>query len=65
MDHDDLAIEDGFAFDVQSPGTLGKTFGPVQPVAGEDLPPTAVQMNLDPVAVIFGESTAHPWAHWA
>ena len=53
MNDHDLPIDDGLARDRKGAGNLGEALGPVETVAGEDLLSTAVQMNLDPVAVVF------------
>ena len=53
MDDHHFAIDDGFARNGERAGNLGEALGPVQPVAGEDLLPSAVEMDLDAVAVVL------------
>jgi hypothetical protein len=51
MDDYYLAVDNGFACDFQRASNLGEAFGPIQPISGEDLLPSAVEVNLDAVAV--------------
>ena len=53
MDDHHLAVDDGFARYGERAGNLGEALGPVQPVAGEDLLSSAVEMDLDAVAVVL------------
>ena len=53
MDDHDLAIDDGFAMDGQRTGNLGEALGPIQPSAGEDLLPSAVEVDLNAIAVVL------------
>ena len=53
MDDHHLPIDDGFAWNGQRAGNLGEALGPVQPVAGEDLLPSPVEMDLDAIAVVL------------
>jgi hypothetical protein len=39
MDDDYITIDNGFARDRERASDLGEAFGPVQPIAGEDLLP--------------------------
>ena len=53
MDHHHLAVDDGFAWYGERAGNLGKALGPIQPVAGEYLLSSAVQVDLDSIAVVL------------
>jgi hypothetical protein len=53
VDDHHLAIDDGFARDSESACDLGEAFGPVQPIAGEDLLASAVEMHLNAIAVVL------------
>ena len=53
MDDHHLAVDDGFAWNGERAGNLGKALGPVQPVAGEHLLSSAVEMDLDAIAVVL------------
>ena len=53
MDDHHLAVDDGFAWYGERAGNLGEALGPVQPVAGEDLLSSAVEMDLDAIAVVL------------
>jgi hypothetical protein len=53
MDDHHLAVDDGFAWNGERAGNLGKALGPIQTVAGEDLLPAAVKMNLNAIAVVL------------
>ena len=55
MDDHHLAIDDGFAWYGERAGNLGKALGPIQPVAGEHLLSSAVEMDLNVVAVVLDE----------
>jgi hypothetical protein len=48
-----FTVDNGFACDVQRASNLGEALGPVQPVAGEDLLPTPVEMDLNTVAIVL------------
>ena len=48
-----LTIDDGFAWYGECAGNLGKTLRPIQPVAGEHLLSSAVEMDLDAIAVVL------------
>ena len=53
MDDHHFAVDDGFARYGERSGNLGEALGPIQPVAGEHLHSSAVQMDLDAIAVVF------------
>jgi hypothetical protein len=53
MDDYDFPVDDCLTGNIQGAGNQGKSFGPIQPVAGVDLLLSSVHMNLDPVAVVF------------
>ena len=53
MDDHHLAIDDGFAGYGERAGNFGEALGPIQPVAGEDLLSSAVEMDLDAIAIVF------------
>ena len=53
MDNHHLAIDDGFARYGERAGNLGKALRPIQPVAGEYLLSSAVEMDLDAIAVVL------------
>jgi hypothetical protein len=38
---------------VERAGNLGKALGPIQPVAGEDLLSSVVEMDLDAIAIVL------------
>ena len=51
MGDDHFPVDDGFSGDIKCAGNHREPLGPVQSVAGEDLLPTAVDVDLDAVAV--------------
>ena len=53
MDDHYLTVDGGFAFNSQRACNLGEPLGPVQPVAGIDLPPSTIDVNLHAVAVVL------------
>ena len=53
MHHDNLAIDDGLTGNVESGSDGRETLGPVETVAGVDLLPTPVCVNLDAVTIIL------------
>ena len=53
MNDHNLPIDDGLARNRKGAGNLREALGPVETVASEHLLATAVQMYLDPVAVVF------------
>ena len=53
MDDHYLAVDDGFAWNSERTGNLGEALGPIQSVAGEDLLPAAVEVDLNAVAVVL------------
>ena len=53
MDNHHLAIDDGFARYGERAGNLGKALRPIQPVACEYLLSSAVEMDLDAIAVVL------------
>ena len=53
MDNHHLAIDDGFARYGERAGNLGKALRPIQPVACEYLLSSAVEMDLDAIAIVL------------
>ena len=53
MDDHHFAVDDGFARYGERSGNLGEALGPIQPVAGEHLLSSAVEMDLDAIAVVL------------
>jgi hypothetical protein len=53
MDDDYITIDNGFARDRERASDLGEAFGPVQPIAGEDLLPACAEMHLNAVTVVL------------
>ena len=53
MNDHHFSVDDGLAWDGERTGNLSEPFSPVQPVAGEDLLPTPVEMDLHAVAVVL------------
>ena len=53
MDDHHLPVDDGLAWYGQRAGNLREALGPVQPVAGEDLLSTLIEMDLHAVAVVL------------
>jgi hypothetical protein len=53
MDDHNLTVDDGLSGDSEGTGNLGETFGPVETTTGEGLLAIVVQMNLDPITVVF------------
>jgi hypothetical protein len=51
LDDHHLTIDDRLTGKIQGAGNDGEPFCPVQPVAREDLLPSLVEVNLNPVAV--------------
>ena len=47
MDDDYITIDNGFARDRERASDLGEAFGPVQPIAGEDLLPDNLEQSGD------------------
>ena len=48
-----LTVDDGFAWYGERAGYLGKALGPIQPVAGEHLLSSTVEMDLYAIAVVL------------
>ena len=53
MDDHYLAVDDGFAWYGERAGNLGKALRPIQPIASEYLLSSAVEMDLDAIAVVL------------
>ena len=53
MDDHHLAVNDGFAWYGECASNLGKALGPIQPVAGEHLLSSTVEMDLYAIAVVL------------
>jgi hypothetical protein len=53
MDHHHFAVDDRFAWNSERAGNFRKALGPVQPVAGKDLFPASVEMDLNAVTVVL------------
>src|SRR5579871_4290032 len=53
MDDYDLTIEDCLAFQVKGFGDTREPLGPVMTVAGENFDLTAIEVRLNPIAVVF------------
>lgn len=53
MNNHHLPVSNGLSREIEGAGNRGKTLGPVQPVASEDLLLCSVDVDLDAVAVIF------------
>ncbi|KRR11739.1 hypothetical protein CQ12_40890 [Bradyrhizobium jicamae] len=48
-----FAVDDSFARNGERPRNLGKPFSPVEPITGEDLLPSSIQVNLNAVAIVL------------
>ena len=48
-----LAVDDGFPWYGECASNLGKALGPIQPVAGEHLLSSTVEMDLYAIAVVL------------
>jgi hypothetical protein len=53
MDDDHFAIDDGLTRNIERASNNREPFGPVQSVAGIDLLPPAIYVNLHAVAVVL------------
>ena len=53
MNHDNLAVEDRPAAQLEGAGDVRKAVGPIVPISSEDFCSTAVCMHLNPVAVVL------------
>ena len=53
MDHNHFAIDYGLASNVHGRGNVREAFGPIEPVAGEDILASRVGLNLNAIAVVF------------
>ena len=49
--NDHFPVDDGFSGNVERTGNHREALGPVQPITGEDLLPSPVDVDLDAVAV--------------